>query len=160
MIPSDKCYDIIKHHEYCELKAYKDIAGVWTIGWGTTRYENGAPVKEGQIIPQWKADDLLKYWVDDTAKSVQHLTINIRLLQHQFDALVSFAYNEGSGALSHSTLLDKIKLNPNDPYIRRAFEMWCKAHVNGELVTVPSLLARRKSESWLYFHNELKYFHE
>lgn len=160
MIPSDKCYSIIKHHEQCRLKAYKDVAGIWTIGWGTTAYENGAPVKVGQVLQQWKADELLNLEVVSKAKSVQNLTAKAILKQCQFDSLVSFAYNVGIGALSQSTLLKKIIINPSDPFIHDCFLMWNKAHVKGKLQEVPGLTARRKSEAWLYFNDELKYFHE
>lgn len=158
MFPSDKCYAIIKHHEQCVLKAYKDIAGIWTIGWGTTYYENGSPVQAGQIIPQFKADGLLKSEVESKARSVQSLLSDRTTTQSQFDALVSFSYNVGVGALKDSTLLKKVRVNPIDPYINDCFLMWNKARVNGVLKSVPGLTARRKSESWLYFHDELKYF--
>ena len=43
-------------------KAYRCQAGVWTIGWGTTRV-NGQPVREGMTCTpsqamQWKATDI------------------------------------------------------------------------------------------------------
>jgi lysozyme len=168
MIQSDKCYGIIKHFESCVLKAYQDITGVWTIGWGSISYENGAPIKQGDIIPQFRADDLLKFEADSKARSVQNLTSKIRIQQCQFDALVSFAYNLGVGALSGSTLLKKVIINPSDPFINNCFLMWNKAKVKTKdpktgLITsvlrpVDGLTSRRKSESWLYFHNELKYF--
>jgi GH24 family phage-related lysozyme (muramidase) len=37
---------------------------------------------------------------------------------YQFDALTSFTYNVGVGAFGDSTLLKKLKVNPNDPTIR------------------------------------------
>lgn len=160
MIPSEKCFEIIKHHEGLVLKAYRDVASVITIGYGTTRYENGSPIKMGDIIPEWKACQLLEYEVNKKAKSVQNLTYKVALKQCQFDALVSFAYNVGTGALSHSTLLRRVLENPFNPDIHYAFMMWNKAHVNGVLKEVPGLTARRKSEAWLYFNDELKYFHE
>lgn len=162
MKPSKKCYDIIKHHEQCLLKAYKDIAGVWTIGWGTIQYENGAPVKAGQVIPQFRADQLLEFEVNKKARQVNNFTIDTFLLQCQYDALVSFAYNVGTGALSGSTLLKRVKNNPFDPTIHDAFMMWVKYtdRKTGLKKTAKGLVARRKSESWLYFHNELKYFKE
>lgn len=160
MIPSDKCFEIIKHHEKCVLKAYKDVAGVWTIGWGTVEYENGAPVKAGQVLAQWKADELLNFEVQSKARSVQNLTSSTILKQCQFDALISFAYNCGIPALSGSSLLKRLLKNTTDPTITKCFLLWNKAHVNGKLVEVPGLTARRKSEAWLYTNDELKYFHD
>jgi lysozyme len=41
---------LIKSFEGLELKAYKDTAGVWTIGYGSTRYANGKAVKQGDRL--------------------------------------------------------------------------------------------------------------
>lgn len=159
MIPSDKCYSIIKHFEQCRLKAYADITGLLTIGWGTVQYENGAPIKEGDIIPQFRADQLLDYEVKSKARSVQTMTTKVKLKQCQYDALISFAYNLGAAALSGSTLLKKVLLNPDDPFINDCFLMWNKAKVNGVLRPVDGLTVRRKSEAFLYFNDSLN-FHE
>ena len=158
MIASDTCIALIKHFESCKLDAYSDIAGVSTIGWGTIRYENGANVKLGDSIPQFKADVLLAWEVNNKARSVQSMIATTILKQCQFDSLVSFAYNEGAGALANSTLLKKIKINPADPFINDCFLMWDKAKVNGVLKEVLGLKLRRQSESWLYFNNEFKIF--
>ena len=44
--------------------------------------------------------------------------------QEQYEALVSFTYNVGTGAFASSTLLQKVKANPNDPTIRDEFMRW------------------------------------
>jgi len=49
---------------------------------------------------------------------------NVVITQENFDALVSFAYNLGSGALGGSTLLKKVKADPNDETIRDEFMKW------------------------------------
>jgi len=91
---------LIKQFEGCRLKAYKPFAyeKFWTIGWG----HYGADVAEGQTITQAQADallvtDLKKYekYVLDAA----YCPITAKLTQNQFDALVSFTYNCGSGCL-------------------------------------------------------------
>ena len=96
--------DLIKSFEGCYLKAYKCPAGVWTIGWGTTEPINGVAIHEGLVITQEQADQLLannlKAYEDGVMKYVK-VTLN----QNEFDALVSFAYNCGVGALQKSTLL-------------------------------------------------------
>ena len=46
---------LIKQFEGCELTAYQDAVGVWTIGYGTT-----SGVYEGQVISQVKAEELLR----------------------------------------------------------------------------------------------------
>lgn len=65
MTPSSKCYDLIKRFEGCRLEAYQDSVGVWTIGWGTTRYPDGSPVSPGDKITQAEADYYLEYEVLD-----------------------------------------------------------------------------------------------
>ena len=78
----------------------RDIGGVWTIGYGNTRYEDGTPVKKGDTIIQARADSLFAYYVDlDFAPAVDRLIGNgVTLKQQMFDALVSFTYNVGTAA--------------------------------------------------------------
>jgi lysozyme len=73
--------------------------------------------------------------------------------QNQFDALVSFAYNLGSGALKSSTLLKKVNINPNDTTIQAEFEKW----VYAGNVKLQGLIRRRKSEAFLYYKGQLKF---
>ena len=55
----------IKESEGLELTAYWDEYGkVWTIGYGSTFYEDGSPVKEGDKITKKRAEELLKWYVD------------------------------------------------------------------------------------------------
>lgn len=147
MKPSEKCYSIIKQFEGCRLKAYQDSVSVWTIGYGTIMYPNGTRVKEGDKCTQDEAETFLKYEVILKSQSVNGFTSNYNLTQNQFDALVSFAYNLGVGALQKSTLLKKIKINPNDPAIEAEFMRWINA--GGKPLT--GLKKRRQQESDLYF---------
>lgn len=90
---SDNGLDIIKRYEGCRLKAYKDPAGIWTIGYGHT---NG--VVEGMRISQQQADDFL---YEDVQKVVSFLNSKGReWTQNEFDALISFGYNCGVGNLN------------------------------------------------------------
>ena len=145
MKPSDNCYNLIKQFEGCRLKAYKDPIGIWTIGYGTIIYPDGAKVKEGDSITSERADFLLRWQVLTKSGEVDKVAKGVN--QNQFDALVSFAYNVGSGALKKSTLLKKLLINPNDPTIEQEFLKWNKAggkELNG-------LTKRRQAESDLYF---------
>jgi lysozyme len=126
------------------LKAYQDSVGIWTIGYGTTFYPDGQKVKQGDSITEERADFLLKWQVLSKAVVVDSL---VKVNQHQFDALVSFAYNVGTGALKKSTLLKKVLVNPNDPSIADEFRKWCRA--GG--VVLKGLQARREAEQALYF---------
>jgi lysozyme len=145
MKPSESAYRLIKLFEGCKLSAYRCPANVVTIGWGSTLDAFGKPIKMGSKITQDQADNLLIKEVNLKAVAVNKLTTNLN--QNQFDSLVSFAFNCGVGALSKSTLLKKIKLNPNDPAIHLEFMKWDK--VAGK--SVKGLTTRRAAESQLYF---------
>jgi len=137
---------LLAKHEGLSLKAYKCPAGVWTIGYGNTFYEDGTKVKEGDIITKQRAEELLKVIANDFATKVDAL-VKPKLTMQQFDALVSFAYNVGTANFAKSTLLKKVNANPLDPTIRAEFEKWNKA--NGKVLK--GLVTRRKEEADLYF---------
>lgn len=151
MVPDSKCFDFIKSREGLKLTAYQDSAGIWTIGYGTILYEDNTPVKKGDMITQQRADQLIEREITFKSNKVNAAIGTVAINQSQFDALVSFAYNVGTGALMSSTLLKKVKTNPADTKIRDAFMLWNKAHVNGKLVAVQGLTNRRKAEADLYF---------
>ena len=144
MKPSENCYSIIKQFEGCRLKAYKDSVGVWTIGYGTTYYPDGNPVKQGDSITLDRAEFLLKWQVLEKSGGVDAL---VNISQNKFDSLVSFAYNLGVGALKKSTLLKKVKSDSNDPSIEQEFLRWNRA--GGKELT--GLTKRRQAEADLYF---------
>ncbi len=128
------------------LKAYKCPAGVWTIGVGTTVYPSGRRVKEGDTCTRDEAYRYLRNDLIFTEEQVDSYTVD-SINQNQFDALVSFAYNVGVGALKSSTLLKIININPNDPTIRDEFNKW----VYGGGEKLPGLITRREAEADLYF---------
>ena len=80
---------------------------------------------------------------DDAGRMPNGLPIS----QHQFDALLSFTFNVGTGNLARSTLLRKVKANPKDLSIRGEFSRW----VYGGGKRLPGLVRRRKMEADLYF---------
>jgi len=137
---------IIRKHEGLRLNAYLCPAGVWTIGWGNTFYENGSKVKQGDVITRERADALLLMIVNKFRNEMRPL-ITKPLTVNQESALVSFVYNVGVNALRRSTLLKKVNDNPSDPTIRDEFMKWNKA--NG--VMLPGLTNRRRDEANLYF---------
>lgn len=86
--------DLIKKFEGCRLTAYQDSIGIWTIGYGHT-----SGVKSGQTITQSQADAYLKEDCSSAEKSVNSYNNKYNWNQNQFDALVSFTFNCGSGNL-------------------------------------------------------------
>lgn len=112
---------------------------IWTIGWGCT--EN---VKQGMVWTEKQAEDALLREIATFEAAVDRL-VTVELNQNEFDALVSFSYNCGAGALQKSTLLKK--LNKGD---RRGaggeFKRWNKA--GGKVW--PGLVDRRAREATLF----------
>lgn len=153
MTVSTKGIDTIKAHEGCRLQAYQDVAGIWTIGYGVICYPDGTPVKKGDVISSQKARDLLAWQVGLKTAGVKAALGNTIVTQNQYDALVSFAYNCGVRALQISTLLKKVKANPNDLSIRDEFMKWCKARnpKTKKLEVISGLKRRRIDEANLYF---------
>ncbi len=135
---------LLKSFEGCELTAYQDSVGVWTIGYGWTQPVNGKPVGKGMTITQDTADSLLCSGVVQYEKGVTGL-VKVSVNQNQFDALVDFAYNLGVKALEGSTLLKK--LNAGD-YAGAAdeFPKWNKA--GGKVLN--GLVKRRAAERSLF----------
>jgi len=151
MTPDNDCFNFIKNKEGLQLTAYKDSAGIWTIGYGAIIYGDHTPVKKEDKITNQKADQLIETEISSKSAKVNAALGNTPINQNQFNALVSFAYNAGTAALLSSTLLKRVKANPADPKIRDAFMMWNKAHVNAKLVAVKGLTRRRAEEAELYF---------
>jgi lysozyme len=139
-------YALLKKFEGCVLKAYKCPAGVWTIGFGNTFYEDGTKVKEGDVITQQRADELAKYIVEQFATSIRAM-IKQPLNENQFSACVSLAYNIGTGGFKKSSVLRKLNANPTDPTIADSFRLWNK----GGGVVLKGLVRRREAEIALYF---------
>lgn len=144
---SDACIDLVKSFEGFFSKPYLCPANVPTIGYGTIIYPNGKKVTLQDLpIDEKKAIEFMRFELNQKAKEVDAMTTDA-VNQRQFDALVSFAYNCGSGALKGSTLLKRVNANPSDPTIVDAFLMWTKA--DGK--TLAGLISRRKAEAKLYF---------
>ena len=152
MTPSPNCITFIQKHEGLVLHPYLDSAHVATVGYGTTRYSDGrhVSINDPSITPE-TAFRYLMNDIDPTGVSVSEMVTGLNLNQNMYDSLVSFAYNEGVGALHGSTLLKLIKANPNDPNITAAFLMWDKLHKDGILIEDAGLKQRRKEEAALYF---------
>lgn len=96
MRTSQNGINLIKSFEGCRLAAYRDVAGVPTIGYGHT-----AGVKMGQTITQARAETYLVQDLEKYEKEVDKYQSKYKWNQNEFDALVSFAFNIGSiGALT------------------------------------------------------------
>ena len=147
MILDNKGYLLITKHEGLKLKPYLCPAKIPTIGYGNTYYADGKRVTLlDKDITKQQAFDMFKEIANRFAKRVDALvTSNIN--QNQFNALVSFAYNVGTGNFSSSTLLKKVNRNPDDLTLKAEFLRWNKA--GGKVLN--GLTNRRNEEADLYF---------
>ena len=142
----NKGIPIIKKFEGLKLKAYLCPAGLPTIGYGNTRYEDGSTVKLGEQISIDRADKLLMHTVSQFEKQVDTL-ITVPINANQLGALTSFAFNVGMGNFRRSTLLRLVNANPNNPAIRTEFMKWTRA----DNQVLKGLVTRRQAEADLYF---------
>lgn len=141
------------------LDAYLDPVGIWTIGWSHAITYQGVflrgPQNKGIAralypggITIEQAEMLLRGELVNFARDVLRLA-KVPLDDGQFAALVSFAFNCGSGNLASSTLLRK--LNQGDHAgAADQFLVWNKARRNGVLVELPGLTRRRRAERALF----------
>lgn len=145
MKASERCLDLIRRFEGFRSKPYRCPAGVPTIGYGSTRYADGRPVKLTDApITQEQADEIMRQTLGEYENAVNRY-VTVPLSQNEFDALVDFAYNAGAKNLLNSTLLRK--LNAGDRKgAAREFDRW--VHANGEVL--PGLVKRRMAERNLF----------
>jgi lysozyme len=147
MILDNKGYLLITKFEGLRLKPYLCSAKIPTIGYGNTYYPDGKRVTLlDKDITKQQAFDMFKEVANRFAKRVDTL-VTSNLNQNQFNALVSFAYNVGTGNFSSSTLLKKVNKNPDDLTIKDEFLRWNKA--GGKVLN--GLTNRRNEEAILYF---------
>jgi GH24 family phage-related lysozyme (muramidase) len=134
---------MVAEFEGLSLTAYRDVAGVWTIGYGHT------PAAPGEQITRDEANRLLSEDLAGFAAVVDGATRDVPTTDGQFDAMVSLAFNVGSGAFRGSTVLRKHR-ESDFSGAGDAFLLFDKAHVDGELRVVGGLLRRRETERALY----------
>lgn len=120
-------------------KAYKCPAGVWTCGWGCTVGVTPNTHWTEAEASERLASELAKF----EAAVLKHVTVP--LTQNQFDALVSFAYNCGEGALKRSNLLKRVNASQPESAAKE-FQKWNQG--GGRVLN--GLVARRAREAALY----------
>lgn len=141
MTTSKKGYKFIKQEEGLKLDTYSCHAGVPTIGWGHT----GKEVKKGMKISLEKAEAFLKNdirWCETVIRKY----VKIDLKQHEYDALISFIFNEGFVNFKNSTLLKMINKKAPICEIEYQFSRW----IYGGGRILPILQRRRRHEIKLY----------
>ena len=135
---------LIEEAEGCRLTAYPDPGtggAPWTVGVGHT----GPDVHPGLVINKAQADALLRQDLARFERGVAALVAGHATAQGQFDALVSFAFNLGLGALGGSSLL---RLHKAGSFDAAAGEFGKWIHAGGRVL--PGLVRRRAAEAALY----------
>lgn len=144
MRTSDKGIELIKEFEILEPVAYPDPGtggDPWTIGYGHT----GPDVYPGLRISSLRAEELLAKDLRRFEEAVDNL-IDVELNQNEFDALVSFTFNVGEGALGDSTLRRRLNAGEDKcPVFQQELPRW----VNGPNGPLPGLENRREVEAEL-----------
>ena len=142
---SPRGLELIKDFEGFSSTSYLDVVNIPTIGWGNTFYEDGTKVKMGDQISKTDALKLLEVVANRDFADKIFPSIKVKVTQSQFDAMVSLAYNIGTGAFLKSTLLKKV--NAGDfAGAGEEFLRWNKA--NGKEVL--GLTRRREREKQLF----------
>ena len=153
---------MLKHHEGVRYKPYLCPGKLWTIGVGHVLYPEQAKIpstpegmerrKNYPLKPQdnrtWskeEVDSLLAKDVERFERGVERL-LPIKLSQNRFNALVSWSFNAGLGALARSTVRQAL-LRLDEITAMSVFLDYCKA--GGQVVR--GLEIRRKDECTLFF---------
>lgn len=156
--------DLIKHFEGLHdgdlskigLQPKRCPSGYWTEGYGSVILDS-----DGKMLKGMENKDLAYKLstIKTEEQAVQQLnnvlnlkycpfvdSLNLKINQNQFDALVSFSYNCGKDALRTSTLLKRIREGSSDSNIILQFMKWTR----GGGKVLPGLVKRREAESKLY----------
>ena len=137
---SDIFLEKLMEMEGCRLVAYRDAAGVPTIGYGHT-----AGVRMGDRISQRQAKALLRQDADAVMRQVRAL--DVARTEAQLEALTSFAFNLGIARLRSSTLLKVIRQGGSKQAIQREFKRW--VYAGGRKLS--GLVKRREWEASHFF---------
>jgi len=134
-----KGIELLKHFEGCELTAYQDSVGVWTIGYGHTK-----GVSKGMTITQEQAEQMLLTELVEYEGYIKNM-VTVPLTQNQFDALVVWIYNLGPTNFGSSTLLKELN-SGNYTAAGKEILRWNKA--GGKVLA--GLVRRREAEAQLF----------
>lgn len=101
---SDRAVTAIKQWEGLRTKAYRDVVGVWTIGYGHASTAGGPKVTPGMVITEAEAERILRNDLREFEEGVLKRCTRTPN-QNQFDGMVSLSFNIGLGAFGKSTCL-------------------------------------------------------
>jgi len=135
--------DIAKRFEGLKLKPYLCPAGVPTIGYGSTAYENGRKVTlQDPPIMKERAEVLLDGEMSRSASAAIRLCPGLIVHEKKLGAIADFVYNLGAGRLQASTL--RRRINQQD-WVEASKEL--NKWVYGGGCKLPGLVLRRAVEA-------------
>lgn len=138
---------LIKKFEGFRKAPYKCPAGIWTIGYGSTKGADTKPIHiNTPDISEKDAEALLVRDVKGAERAVRKY-VSVPLCSFQFDALISFVYNLGEGNFRDSTLLRELNVS-NIEGAASEFDRWVFA--GGQRMA--GLVKRRAAEAALFMH--------
>jgi GH24 family phage-related lysozyme (muramidase) len=133
---------LLKTWEGCRLSAYPDPASggdPWTIGYGHT----GPEVHAGLVITQQQADAWLLSDAAVAARAIDRLVGSVAMSPRERDALISFCFNVGAGAVEGSTLRRRLLAGEQvGKVLAEELPRWC----HGPQGPVEGLRRRRAAE--------------
>jgi len=135
---------LIEQREGVVLSAYKDSAGILTIGVGHTSAAGASKVTADMKITAAEASAILSRDLTTFEQAVS-AAVKVPINQNEFDALVSLAFNIGGGAFKQSTLVKRLNAGDRQAAAQQ-FLVWNKITVNGKKQTLKGLRTRREAE--------------
>lgn len=139
MTYSEAGLKLTESFEGCRLTSYQDSGGIWTLGYGHVQ-----GITEGMTCTQEQAEE----WLDEDiqwAERIVNQYVVVQLSQNQFDALVDFVFNIGSGNFVSSSLLEFLNQGSYQSAAQE-FPRWDRAA--GQVL--PGLLRRRQAEQAMF----------
>ena len=152
MKTSDDCIELLKQEEGFSKKPYWDYAQ-YTIGYGSACPADMLEYYTENGITKKEATTLLRNNLSAIERQINKKIIEkyeLELTQNQFDAIVLFSYNCGTGWTSETTgtFFNAIIKGATGNDLIRAFALWCSA--GGQIKTF--LLRRRLCEANIYLN--------
>ncbi|OCP36730.1 lysozyme [Ensifer sp. LC163] len=137
---------LVKQWEGFKTKAYRDVGGIWTVGYGHTSAAGAPTVKPNMVITEAEAEPILLADLATFEERVSRL-VKVPLTDNQHAVLVSFDFN--TGKLHSSTLLKKLNAGDYDA-VPAELMKW----VNAGGRRIKGLVNRRSAEAGLWAQGE------
>lgn len=153
MTVSDALVEILKNEEGFSAKPYWDY-GQYTVGYGTRCPDDMLEEYKNNGISKEDAEVLLRNYLAGTESTINKKFIDkygLTLSQNQFDALITFSYNCGTGWINKTgdVFFNAVKNGATGSELINAFTLWCSA--GGQIL--PGLVRRRLCEANMYLNN-------